>query len=289
MSLPRKTIFDLERRCNLNSEYQILLSDLRETLVTSSAIRRMKLYSLLDESIKTWPYRQAAISISSYAYNHGFYIDDAQDDEELLFNIELIINLLHWAPHYESQCADPYDMDWEMTSTVSGNCDRCLENISFFLEQINMRIRKKDMEPSPQYYISKRDAQVDAVIEAVPELSEALLSYLDVRNQNDENAKESVLKAIADYLEQKRKDKYYKGTEYYSLSENIFTVFNNASIRHKNDQQWKLRKPVKMKLYDQTFKAAIHLLQMEDVRAFNAMVEELKESQEAAIQKPKKT
>ena len=141
---------------------------------------------------------------------------------------------------------------------------------------VNMRVRKITMKGTPQYVISKRDAQVDAVIEAVPELSEVLLSYLDVRNRNDEDAKKAVLKAIADYLEQRRKDNYYKGTEYNSLCEDLFTVFNNASIRHQNKQQWKLKTSARITLYDQTFKAAIHLLQKEDVDAFQAAVKDVK-------------
>ena len=106
-----------------------------------------------------------------------------------------------------------------------------------------------------------------------------MLSYLDVRNRDDEDAKKAVLKAIADYLEQKRKDKLYQGTEYNQLCENLFTVFNNASIRHKNSQQWKLRKPERMRLYDQTFKAAVHLMQMEDVKSYNNAVSALKKKQ----------
>ena len=162
------------------------------------------------------------------------------------------------------------------SSTIVEECARCIENIEYKLEMVNMRVREITTGETPQYVISKRDANVDVVIEAVPELAEALLSYLDVRNRNDENAKKAVLKAIADYLEQKRKDKCYQGTEYNRLCENLFAVFNNATIRHKNSQQWKLKKPERMKLYDQTFKAAIHLMQKEDIDLFNSIVSDLK-------------
>ena len=97
-------------------------------------------------------------------------------------------------------------------------------------------------------------------------------------HQKDEEAKKAVLKAIADHLEQKRNNRYYKGTPYYRLCEDLFTVFNRASIRHKNAEQWKLRKQERMAFYDQTFKAAIHLMQMEDVNEFSETVNELKNS-----------
>ena len=229
---------------------------------------------LMNDCIKTWPYRQAATSIGTYADAHGFMFSEAQADVDVLYSYELLLNLLYWAPAYETSRADIFE--WDNSSTVKEECIRCIENISFNLEMINMRVRTTGGKDVPQYVISKRDAQVDAVIEAVPQLSDALLSYLDIRNQNDETAKKAVLKAIADHLEQKRKDGCYKGTSYKNLCEDLFTVFNNASIRHKNNTQWKLRKPERMKLYDQTFKAAIHLLQMEDVDAFQTAVSELK-------------
>lgn len=62
---------------------------------------------------------------------------------------------------------------------------------------------------------------------------------------------------------------------YAGLEDAIFTVFNKACIRHGDKNQWKLRKPERMKLYDKTFKAAIHLLQKEDVDEFQTAVKEL--------------
>jgi len=277
MSSLRKTIFDLERRNDLASDFRFTVLDLEKTMVTTKSVGKLSLKQLLNDCIKTWPYRQGANSIPSYASAKGFDIFDIDDETDILYNYELFLNLLHWAPTYDINRKDMFSFD--DSSTVREECARCIENIEYKLEMINMRVREITAGGTPQYIVSKRDVNVDAVIEAVPELSEALLSYLDVRNQNDEDAKAAVLKAVADFLEQKRKDKYYHGTEYNQLCENLFTVFNNASIRHKNSQQWKLKKSERMKLYDQTFKAAIHLMQMEDVKSFNDTVSELKKKQ----------
>lgn len=274
MSSSRKTIFELERRNDLVSDFKFTVVDLEKTMVTTKSFGSLTLKQLLNDCIKTWPYRQGANSIPSYASAKGFDIFDIDEETDILYNYELFLNLLHWAPTYDRNRAEMFSFD--DSSTIVEECVRCIENIEYKLEMVNMRVREITTGETPQYVISKRDADVDAVIESVPELSEALLSYLDVRNRNDENAKKSVLKAIADYLEQKRKDKCYHGTEYNRLCENLFVVFNNASIRHKNSQQWKLKKPERMKLYDQTFKAAIHLMQMEDVKGFNDRVDELK-------------
>lgn len=288
MSIFRKTIFDLERRNDLVSDFRFTVLDLKKTMVTTKSIGSLSLKELLNDCIKTWPYRQGTNSITSYASAKGFDVFDIDDETNILCNYELFLNLLHWAPTYDANRTDWISLD--DSSTIREECARCIEDIEYKLEMVNMRVREIAAGEVPQYVISKRDANVDAVIEAVPELSEALLSYLDIRNRNDEEAKKAILKVIADHLEQKRKDKFYKGTEYSQLSEDLFTVFNNASIRHKTDQQWKLRKPERMKLYDQTFKAAIHLMQMEDVKDFNNTVSNLKKKQAELVEaKPKNT
>ena len=290
MKTTRKSIFELERRCNLPDEFEIIRKDFAFTTIHSSLIKDKNISALLNSCIKTWPYREGATNIDSYVTSHGFDYNNQRDKEKLFYYFELYYNLLQYAPAYEKLQATSTNIVWLDDSNVKAECTRCLENIEFLLEKQNMRVRKVDVKPFPQYIVSKRDAQVDAVIEAVPELAEALLSYLDIRNRNDEEAKKAILKVIADHLEQKRKDKFYKGTVYFQLSEDLFTVFNNASIRHKTDQQWKLRKPERMKLYDQTFKAAIHLMQMEDVKDFNNTVSNLKKKQTELVEaKPKNT
>lgn len=277
MSSSRKTIFDLERRNDLVSDFKFTVIDLEKTIVTTKSLGKLSLKQLLNDCIRTWPYRQGANSIPSYASAKGFEIFDIDDETDILYNYELFLNLLYWAPTYDNNRAGLFSFN--DSSTILEECNRCIDNIEYKLEMVNMRVRKITTQGTPQYVISKRAAQVDAVIEAVPELSEALLSYLDVRNKNDEDAKKAILKAIADHLEQKHKDKYYKGTDYNRLCENMFAVFNKASIRHNNSQQWKLKKAERLKLYDQTFKAAIHLLQKEDIDSFNSTVNNLKQRQ----------
>ena len=244
MSSSRKTIFDLERRNDLVSDFRSTVVDLEETHVTTIKLQNMSLKQLLNDCIKTWPYRQGANSISSYASAKCFNVYDINDETDIFYNYELFLNLLHWAPTYDQQRSGIFLPDFN--STVTNECTRCIENIEYKLEMVNMRVREITTEKVPQYVISKRDAQVDAVIETVPELSEALLSYLDVRNQKDEDAKKAVLKAIADYLEDRHKSKEFKGTMYASLENNIFTVFNNVDIRHGDKKQWNLRKNERM-------------------------------------------
>lgn len=275
MKISRKTIFDLERRVDLHSEYEEIMLDIEKTCASTKVLSTIKLNDLLNDCIKTWPYRDAAVSITSYAEKHGFNFYDAVSDEDILYAFELMINLFHWAPNYETSRREPFDLGFDDNSTVTQECTRCIENIECILEKLNMCVREIKQDSASKYVISKRDVSVDAAIEAVPELSEVLLSYLDVRNRDDVDAKKAILKTIADYLEPRRYT--YKGTSYAGLCEDLFMVFNTCSIRHSGKDQLKIRKPQRIKLYDQTFRSAIHLLQSEEIGAFKRAVRELKE------------
>lgn len=261
----RKSIFDLERRIDLAAEYYSILENADETLKT------------VMKSIRTWPHRQAALSVRSYADGHRFSFDKPRSEEEILYSIELLINLLHWAPEYENKTKWLPDLTIDGGESFDDKCDQYIENIEYILEKSNMHVREIDADTFPQYVIGKRDVDVDTVLEAVPELSEALLSYLDIRNQKDEAAKKEILKRIADYLEPLRNSKKYKGTSYSQLCDDLFTIFNKCKIRHNDKRQWALKKPERMKLYDQTFKAAIHLLQSDEASQFKDTVAELKQ------------
>ena len=164
MNTPRKTIFDLERRNDLATDFRWTVLDLNNTSVTTKSLGSLSLKKLLNDCIRTWPYRQGANSIASYASALGFDIYEAEDETDILYNYELFLNLLHWAPTYDINRADMFSFN--ESSTVNEECTRCIENIEYKLEMVNMRVRTDATKGIPRYVISKRDAQVDAVIEA---------------------------------------------------------------------------------------------------------------------------
>lgn len=264
MNRTRKTIFDLERRINLAEEYEDIYADISDNM------------GYVFDSIKTWPYRQATKDVWTYGETHGFSLNRMDSDEEMLYSLELILNLLHWAPIYKNKLSGLAAIAFDEGLNTHDECKIHIENIEYILEGINMQVREINGTEATMYTIRKRDVDVDAVLETVPELSETLLSYLDIRNQKDEAAKKAILKSIADFLEPLRKSKY-KGTAYSQLCEDIFTVFNKCAIRHNNKDQWSLKKAERMKLYDQTFKAAVHLLQSSEADQFKDTVAELKQ------------
>ena len=265
MKKERKTIFDLERRIDLSEEYDEIYADITEHI------------NVVYDSIRTWPYRHATSDVETYAQKHGFSFNHAESDEDILYSLELMLNLLHWVPTHRKKLSGISTLDLVEGLNVTEECKRCIENIEYLLEGVNMQIHVTNGEEAAMYTLRKRDVDVDTVIEIIPELSDVLLSYLDIRNQKDEAAKIAILKRIADYLEPLRKRKEYKSTPYSQLCEDLFTVFNKCKIRHNNTDQWSLKKPERMKLYDQTFKAAIHLLQSSEADQFKKSVADLKQ------------
>lgn len=270
----RKSIFDLERRSDFLTDYAMLIEDMKNSTVRSKSMKNCALYSFLDECIQDWPYRQATSSMSQYLNN----LNVEKLGEEIIDTIyatELIYNLLEWAPKHDTRTSNPLSgLTWDCD--VSSVCERFLENIEFILEQNNMAVREVGKESPLQYRIYKRRAEVDAAMESAPDLAEVLLSYLDVRNEKDEKFKKTALKTIADYLEPKRKE--FKGTIYNSLCDDVFFAFNKCCIRHNTYDQVKLKKFERMKMYDNTFKMCLILIQYQDVKAYADKVKEYKAS-----------
>lgn len=115
--------------------------------------------------------------------------------------LELLINLLYWAPRqdYMDNKNSEFSISFKKND-VENEADRLIKNAEYMLEQCcNKRIREKLGDPFSKYYITKRNASVDAAVVAVPELSDVLLGYYDIRNENDVEAKKSVLTAIYRY------------------------------------------------------------------------------------------
>lgn len=224
----RKSIFELERRTDLREEFRQLIRNKDDSLEEALA------------SIKTWPYRQASTSVESFAEKHGFSFNTPETDEDIIYSLELMVNLLHWAPIYKNNIRSIFDTNIEGGEAFTDACNRHLENIAFILESANMHEREINEKPTTKYIIGKRDPDVDAVLESVPSLSDILLSYLDIRNQKDEDAKKRILRAIEDYLEPIRRN--YKNTAYNGLCDDLFVVFNKCGIRHNDKKTMEFKK-----------------------------------------------
>lgn len=274
-----RNIFTIERRQDFNKAFADFFEDVVNTHVVSSTGQSFKMILLLEHGIRFWPYRCSATSIDSYLKQIDVDMTNPKSDTDFLLIMELLINLLHWAPRQDMQ--DDKDSEFSITfkkNDIQNESDRLLGNAVYILEQCcNMRVREEDGNCDfPKYFISKRDSEVDAVLEDVPDLAETLLGYLDVRNQGDRDYKKNSIATIYQYMEPHRKE--YKGLSCSSISEEFFSAVNAFGIRHNTKSQVSLHYTKRIPLYDKLYKMAIYVLMTDKVCKYKEEVKKMRTS-----------
>lgn len=270
------SIFTIERRKNFWESFTRFVEDLHLSKVTTSANAHYKMADYLDRCIRYWPHRCGAVSIENYLYDIGVNLTNPEDEIDLLLILELYINLLYWAPKQDllDREGDALSITWKQDD-VENETKRLLQNVAYILEQCcNMRIREIDDDSFPMYRITKRNAYVDAAVEAVPELSEALLGYYDIRNEDDLEYKKTALTSIYTYLEPKRND--FKKLEWSSFCEEFFAGMNSFGIRHNTKAQIKMQAKKKKNVCDMLFMLAIYVLQTPEVLQYKKSLKEMR-------------
>ena len=276
MKMKRNNIFNVERRVDFSKEYNGFFEDVSKTKITTKMHGDITVMRFLERCIRFWPYRCGANSIDSYLKAIAVDITKPTCENDLLQIMELLINLLHWAPYQDVQ--DDEECEFELVfkkNLIENESERLLLNAAYILEKgCNMMVREIQDGKNKQYVITKRDAQVDAAIAAAPELSEALLGYLDIRNKDNNDFKKAALLTIYNYMEPKRK--VYKGLSCGTISEEFFTAMNQLNIRHKSDSQITIPNRSKRVVYDKLFRMAIYILQAEDAHTYKEEIKKLR-------------
>lgn len=267
-----KSIFTIERRKDFNECLGGFIEDIHNSVVSAGigSGNTMKVSEYLNHCIRYWPYRCGATSVDDYLKGIGIDMSNPEPTKDSLLMMELFINLLYWAPkqNINDLGLDSFSMLGMGKNDVSYESERLLRNAEYILEQCcNMKIRETYVEEDdfPQYHICKRDQNVDAAIEAVPELSDILLGYLDIRNADNRKYKEKALTDIYGFMEPRRKD--YKSMSCGAVSEEYFACMNAFGIRHNTKSQVRIHYSKRNNVYDKLFKMAIYVLQTPDVTA----------------------
>jgi hypothetical protein len=270
------SIFTRERRKDFPNSFAVFFEDLQTEVITSIG-GKYKMFNYLDRCIRFWPHRCGATSINEYLKVIDIDITHPKSDTDLLLTLELLINLLYWAP--KQDCIDNHNTDFAISfkkNDVENESDRLIQNAEYILEQCcNMKVRKEDDDECPRYYITKRDITVDSAVIAVPELSEYLLGYYDVRNQNDLEYKKAALIAIYGYLEPHRKE--FKGSSCSTIVEEFFVCMNTFGIRHNTKSQIRMTSKKKNEVYNKLFLMAVYILQAQNVQDFKDEMKHMRE------------
>ena len=276
MSENELSIFTIERRMNCPEAVSKFFEDLQSTVTTSTG-DSYKMFAYLNRCLRYWPHRCGATGIDDYLKGIGVDITKPKEDKELLLAMELMINLLHWAPKQDSN--DDQNMDFSLSfkkNDVENEAERLIGNAEYLLEQCcNMTVREVADERFPKYLITKRNARVEGAVLAAPELSNVLLGYLDIRNSDNIEYKKSALTTIYSFMEPRRKE--YKTLACSAVSEEFFTSMNSFGIRHNSKSQVRMQTKRKMTVCDTLFMMAVYTLQTEEVNAYKNELKALRE------------
>ena len=275
--MDNSSIFSIERRMSLKEAIDRFEFDLIGE-ITPSGYSRCTIRKYLNHCLRFWPYRCGASSISDYLLNIGINDNYPMDDSGRLFWMELIINLLHYAPEQEKKdiASSPFTV-FQTNNEIEDETTRLLENAEFILEQCcNATVREEETDGCPKYYITKRNAHVDSAVIAVPELKDVLLGYHDIRTADNIQHKENSLITICDYLEPLRKE--LKGLSCSTISEEFFRSMNEFNIRHNNEKQIILSPEEKKTVCDELFMMAVYVLQTKEVNNYHNQLKLLRET-----------
>lgn len=273
------SIFECERRKDFAKSFTDFYEDLK-TKVTKSSGECCTVFNYLNHCIRYWPHRCGATGIDNYFEQIGVDITAPKSDKDLLFVLELLVNLLYWSVKQDEidNKNNDFTILFEKKDIVNESA-RLISNAEYILEQCcNMKIREEQDDEFPKYHITKRNVSIDAAVIAVPELSDVLLGYYDIRNADDLEKKKVALTAVYAYMEPHRKE--YKGLSCGAISEEFFVSMNTFGIRHNTKSQKRLTSKKKAVLCDKLFAMAVYVLQTSDVNAYKSEIKDLREKDE---------
>lgn len=253
----RKSIFEIENRINITDEYERLINGLfeQDSLIYNSYY--MNLYDFInDEVFPQWKYRGTFTNIYEFLENLGINIENACDiDEESFLNfLEFLLNIWNIAKQ---------TIDFNRIKKIKRIQFNIIDhNIPIILEKMNY----KSVFIDDKIIIIKRDADVDSILNNVPEnISLLLLEYNDIRNHKIGD-KKLIIKELDLYIE---KDKKRLKSLDSGLYDSIQTIVNEMGINHPiSDKFSDLTEENLINWYDKCFKMIIHLLRYKEINKY---------------------
>lgn len=271
-----KSIFDLEKRTDLNKEVIRLDGYLREKKFFNANGYIRTFWGVIDELFALWPHRYTATTFIEYFELFQITpIPSHMNEEQRFYYLQFIYDFIMWIENNSQiyiagdNISDVYHVGIrnreERFNVIKTNIELIAELTNYKLEFIN-----------EHYTFIKRDVDVDLVLkqlETEEDLRLALLSYNDFRIEEDIKEKKIILKQIGDWLEPNRQN---LNSINKCLTDDIFFVLNKAEIRHNNRNELRLDDNSILQLYDELFKMMLHLLRESDIKKIQQKIRKMK-------------
>ncbi|CBK75289.1 hypothetical protein CIY_27140 [Butyrivibrio fibrisolvens 16/4] len=267
------SIFSLERQNDLRIEFNKIRNDLSTKVRVDSKQYTIEAY--LDVCVKFWPYRCGAISVKDYLNDIGVDTNEITEKSDILLYLELIINLLYWAPIHEASGGSAFSHKMFFGETdIEKESERIIKNIEYVLDECCNMVVQEECAETNKYYIRMKNAQAEVVAATIPELEELVLSYLDMRKEDDVEYKKSILYALYSYMEPRRDE--YKKLACSAISEEFFASMNKLGIRHNTKTQVKLNEDEQIEVYDKLYFLALYVLETVKVNGYKDELKDLR-------------
>lgn len=264
----RHSIFEIENRINIDKEFRKLIKTLNESEKLWYNNKCMSYFVFLNRTVfNLWEYRDTFIELDDYLEHIGIDCDTLRGfkeikEKEFLNFMELLLNL---------KLVIERKIGFDNITFFSNKVQNIIDhNIPIILEKMNY----KTYNSGDKVLITKRDADVDSILENVPKnVADLLLEYNDIRNNNFE-AKKSILKDLDLFIESsKRKYKSYNSSTY----DTIQTIVNKMGINHPiTEKPYTSFSPNQLiEWFDKCFKLMIHLIRCEQINEINSERDDL--------------
>lgn len=261
----RQSIFDIENRLNISEEFMKFVETFEEKNIYYR-YNSFSYFAFVDKYVfNLWKDRDTFIDLTSYFEHIG--IDENILDGNIDIPEEKFLNFIEFILNIQNVIIKNFislpTTDVKLKNIISHNIPIILEKMNYEAYKNNDRI-----------YLRKRDADTDSILEVVEEdISDLLLSYNDIRNNNLE-AKRSILKKIDLYIEKDKK--IYKSYDT-KLYDSIGTIVNKMGVNHPiNESPFKeMPNDEILMWYDKCFKMMIHLIRWKEINKIKSEREEL--------------
>lgn len=254
-----KSIFELENRLDISKEFEKLLQAFQgenDATIYETPYHTRE-YGKFIEAINhtvflEWKYRDTFLNVFDYLEFVGIdecFLEDGDysDENKFLFYLEFILNMVNLIDY-----SDKIELMPVTTAAI--------ENIPLILEKMNYKMEKLE----DKIIITKRDADVDSILENVPkDIANMLLEYNDFRNYANIAEKRKILKNIDLYIEENIKISSFDN----KLDDAIGTVVNKMGVNHpiKEEPYKSFNNEQLLEWYDKCFLMIIHAIRTVEV------------------------
>lgn len=253
----RKSIFELENKLEdptfeMNRLFGAFFSE--ERRITHGRLLYNFQKELRENIFPSWPYRDTFISVDEYVNFLG--VNRSFDEAVFLNFLEFVYNICVFAEK---------KMGYTMSDSV---LKAVVSNVPKILAKMSCEFRQED----DKYIIIKKSADVDSVIQYVPEqVADLLLAYGDFRIEKDVKAKQTILKKLDLYIEKNKKKLSGYDNRLYRRTQQIV---NKLGVNHPSEPPYdKLNECELLEKYDECFTMMTHLLRYDAIKQIEEKTE----------------